>query len=517
MPGRRLLLSNAVVHTLDPRRPAAGAVLVEGEQIAAVLQAGETVAGADRVDLGGRCVVPGFTDAHAHFPTWALTRSELRLEDTGSLAEVLARAGDAAAAAPTGRWVRGFGWTQETWQGGGEPTREALDAVTGDVPVALLAHDWHSLWLNSAALARAGGDLEAPGGVVERDAAGMPTGVLREAAAWRFRDEHAGASHAELLEATRAALPAAAAQGVTAIHDKDGVVGALEVFRALRGEGALSLRVWQSLPLARLAELVADGVTPGTGDAWLRLGYLKAFLDGTLGSRTARLLAPDGTAQEGVEVTTAAAFTAQVRAAAQAGFPVAVHAIGDLAVRDALDAYAATADAWRPRGLRQRIEHAQCVTAADRPRLAALGITASVQPAMATTDRDVAERLWADRLEGAYAYRSLHAAGVRLAFGSDAPIEALVPLDAIRAAVLRTDGERPPWRPHEALDAETALAASTVAPAWLAGEEGVRGRLAPGLLADLVVLSHDPLAGSDALAAASVEATMVGGRWTHGR
>ena len=414
--------------------------------------------------------------------------------------------------------MRGFGWTQETWQGGGEPTREALDAVTGDVPVALLAHDWHSLWLNSAALARAGGDLEAPGGVVERDAGGDAD---RRSCAKPPRGASATARRREPRRAARRHARGAARrrppQGVTAIHDKDGVVGALEIFGALRGEGALSLRVWQSLPLARLAELVADGRHARHGDAWLRIGYLKAYLDGTLGSRTARLL--DGSAQEAVDVTPRGVHRRRSARAARAGFPVAVHAIGDLAVRDALDAFDATADAWRPRGLRQRIEHAQCVTAADRPRLAALGITASVQPSMATTDRDVAERLWADRLEGAYAYRSLHAAGVRLAFGSDAPIEALAPLDAHprrRAAHGRrapaVAGPRGARRRDGARRLDGASPPGSAAP-----RRPCAAGCAPGLLADLVVLSHDPLAGSDALAAASVEATMVGGRWVHAR
>ena len=505
-----LFLSGAVVRTLDPARPVAGAVLVEDGVIAAVLDDDAAVAGATRVDLRGRCVLPGFTDAHVHLPTWALTRRELRLEDARSAAEVARRVEEAVAAAAPGAWVRGFGWTQEGWADPAPPSREQLDAVSGDVPVALLAHDWHSLWVNSVALARAGGDLEAPGGVVERDAGGAPTGILREAAAWRFRDRHAGASPAELRDAMRAALPAVAAEGVTAIHDKDGVVGALEIYEALRDEGALTLRVWQSLPPERLEGLVETGVRSGDGDDRLRIGYLKAYLDGTLGSRTARLL--DGS---GVAVTSPEAFTELVARAARAGFPVAVHAIGDRAVRDALDAFEAGAGEWRPRGLRPRIEHAQCVHAADLPRFAALGVAASVQPSMATTDRDVAERLWADRLEGAYAYRSLHAAGARLAFGSDAPVEPLSPLEGVRAAVLRTLDERPPWREHEALDPATALAAATCEPAWLEGAEHRRGRLRPGMAADLVVLSADPLAGPDALAAAEVEATMVGGKWVH--
>jgi predicted amidohydrolase YtcJ len=474
-------------------------------------------AGARHVDLGDACIVPGFTDAHVHFPTWALTRREVQLHGTRSREEVLARVGAAVARAPSGRWVRGFGWSAEGWT----PTLEALDAATGATPVALLAHDWHTLWVNSAALARADGDLERPGGVVERDAAGAPTGVLRETAAWAFRDRLALPADDEVLDAVRAALPVAAAEGVTAIHDKDGAVGALDVFRALRDGGELSLRVWQSLPAERMDELAAlpeRGAAPG---ARLRAGYVKAFMDGTLGSRTARLLdrradADERGAAEGVEVTSREAFAGIVARAAELGLPVAVHAIGDLAVRDALDAFEATAGAWRRRGLRQRIEHAQCVHPADRPRFAGLGVAASVQPAMATTDRDVAERVWPERLDSAYAFGSLQRAGALLAGGSDAPVEALAPLHGIRAAVLRTLDDREPWRPQEALDVAAALRAYTVAPAWLAGEEGLRGRLAPGFAADLAVLDRDPLAGEAALRDARVLATMLDGEWVHG-
>jgi predicted amidohydrolase YtcJ len=460
-----IVLHGGLVRTLDRARPVAETVVIDGEHVSAL---DERPAGAERIDVDGGCVVPGFTDAHVHFPTWALTRRELELHGTTSREEVLDRV---AAALPTHGWLRGFGWTAHGW----EPSREALDAVTGDTPTALLAHDWHSLWVNSAGLAHAQGDLERPGGVVD-----LERGVLQEEAAWAFRDRFTKPSHAELVEATEAALPEAAARGVTAIHDKDGVIGSDRVFAAI---GDLTLRVWQSVPPDRIGE----------GD------YVKAYMDGTLGSRTARLL--DGS---GVEVTSRAAFEAIVRDAARRRIPVAVHAIGDLANREALDAFEATRAEWQ--GLRQRIEHAQCLSREDLPRFAQLGITASIQPSMAVTDEPVAERLWADRLDGAYAYRSLLESGARLVLGSDAPVEEMDPLTAMRDAVLRT------WRAHEAIDAATALEASTVTPAWLAGEEDRRGRLVPGLLADLVVLDRDPLAD---LANARVVATMLGGRWVY--
>jgi predicted amidohydrolase YtcJ len=373
-----------------------------------------------------------------------------------------------------------------------------------------MAKDYHSLWLNSAALERAGGDLDAPGGVVERDEGGEPTGLLRENAAWRFRDRHVLPSMDEMVAASREGLRTAAARGVTAIHDKDGWLGALEVFQRLRERDELTLRVWQSLPADRLPQLREIGLRSGFGDDMLRVGYLKLFMDGTLGSATARLL--DGS---GVEITSRDGLEAVVRDAAAAGWPVGVHAIGDAANRAALDAFEASADAWRPLGLRQRIEHAQLLDQAELPRFAAAGVAASVQFSHAPSDRDLADRIWEGH-QGAYAYRSLLDAGARLANGSDAPVEELDPLKGIVAGVLRTLDARPAWRPEQAVTVEQALHATCVEPAWLARDEGRRGTLTPGMLADLVVLDRDPLAcPPDELPELRVLATMVGGRFTY--
>jgi predicted amidohydrolase YtcJ len=352
--------------------------------------------------------------------------------------------------------------------------------------------------------------LDAPGGVVERDDRGEPTGVLRENAAWRFRDRHSLPTLDEMVEASREGLRVAAARGVTAIHDKDGWLGSLELFQCLRERDELTLRVWQSLPADRLPELRAVGLRSGFGDDMLRLGYLKLFMDGTLGSATARLL--DGS---GVELTSRDRLEEIVREAAAAGWPVAVHAIGDGANRAALDAFEATADAWRPLGLRQRIEHAQLLDHAELPRFAEIGVTASVQFSHAPSDRDLADRFWEGH-EGAYAYGALLGRGARLANGSDAPVEELDPLRGIVAGVLRTLDDRPPWRPRQAVTVEQALRATCVEPAWLAHDERRRGTLAPGMLADLVVLDRDPAAcPAEELPEVRVLATMVGGRFTY--
>ncbi len=495
---------------MDPSLPVAAALAIAGDLIAGGVGTHErALPTPERVDLGGRCVLPGFTDAHVHFPTWALARRQVRLEGCGSLEEALERVRAAAAALEPGRWLHGYGWRSADWSPAGEPTRHDLDAVAGDVPVALWAKDDHSLWLSSAGLARAGGDLS--GEIVERDRAGEPTGLLREQAAWRFRELHLGAGEDETAEAVREGIRVAHARGVTAIHDKDGWVGALRLWQRLHASGLLTLRVWQSLPHEQLGELEALGLRSGLGDDWLRAGYLKVFMDGTLGSRTAWLL--DGS---GAAITTGEELAEIVRRAAGAGWPVAVHAIGDRANREALDAFEATREEWQRRGLRQRVEHAQLLHPDDLPRFARLGVACSVQFSHAPSDRDLADSHWAGLTAGAYAYRSLADSGAVVANGSDAPVEELDPLAGIRAGILRTLDGRDSWHAEQALTVEQALHASTVAPAWLAGDGRRRGRLVPGQLADLVVLDRDPVTcPPEQLAAVTVVATMVGGRWVH--
>jgi predicted amidohydrolase YtcJ len=442
---RTVVLVNARVWPSGDRLAITGAVI------------GPDDAPGEIVDLGGATVLPGLVDAHVHFPSWALGLRELSLFGTRSLSEALERI--EAADKPSDGWLRGRGWREEEWPEGERPTLAALDAVTGEVPTALRAHDGHTLWVNSAALRFGGAEHE--------------DGVLREQEAWDFFDTFAAASPQETLDAVRAGIPVAHAAGVTGIHDKDGARGAPEAFATLRDAGELTLRVWQSVPNAD-----AD-----------RGSYVKVFMDGTLGSRTALLLGGGGMRLMGPE-----GLAAVVREAAAAGMPVAVHAIGDLANREALDGFAASEDVWRPLALRHRVEHAQCIHADDIARYAELGITASVQYSHATSDRELAARLWADRLDRAYPYRQLLDAGVRLAGGSDAPVEDLDPLAGLRSAA------------ECRVTPDEALASFTVEPAWLEGAEDRRGRLSPGFDADLVVVDGE-----------RVRATMVGGRWVHGQ
>jgi predicted amidohydrolase YtcJ len=506
-----VILENGVVRTMEPSLPLARSLAIAGDRIVGGVGAHDAaLPGPERIDLGGRCVVPGFTDSHVHFPTWAVAQGEVRLEGTISLEEAVERVRDALPES-SGTWLRGRGWRSGDWSPAVEPTKHELDAIAPDRPVALMARDSHSVWLNSAALARADGDLQVPGGVVELDERGEPTGVLREESCWQFRDRYIETTDDEYVAAMRSAMKLAASRGVTAVHDKDGWLGALRFWQRLDADDALILRVWQSLPAEKAEELADVDVRSGLGSPLLRLGYLKAFMDGTLGSQTARML--DGS---GVEITSREGLEEHIRNGARAGFPIAVHAIGDLANREALDAFAATRSEWEPLGLRQRIEHAQLLAPEDLPRFAELGVAASVQFSHAPSDRDLADRFWGGLDSEPYLFRSLLESGAVLANGSDAPIEELDPLLGIRAGVLRTLDEREAWHSEQALTVEQALHATTVAPAWLARDEHRRGKLVPGQLADLVVLDRDPLAcDAEELAEVQVVATMLGGIWTH--
>jgi hypothetical protein len=488
-----VILENGTIRTLDPSLPLARSLAIAGDRIAGGVGTHETaLASPEVVDLGGRCVLPGFTDSHVHFPTWALAQRQAKLDGCASLAEALDRIRASG-------WKRGYGWRDAEWPDG-PPTRRALDAIS-DEPVAMWSKDYHSLWLNTAALALAGGALEVDGGVVERDADGEPTGVLREESAWRFKDKHLAAPADEYLDAMRAGVRLAHARGVTCVHDKDGWLGAAGLWQQLEPQ----LRVWQSIPADRLPELRALSLRSGVGSPLLRLGYLKVFMDGTLGSQTAWMM--DGS---GVRITSGEELAEIVRAGAEAGWPVGVHAIGDRANREALDAFESTRDVWQPLGLRQRIEHAQCLAPEDVARFAQIGVAASVQFTHAPSDEELAKRFWPDKLDGVYSFRSLLESGAVLANGSDAPVEELDPWAGVLAAVLRH------WRPDQRLTVEEALHATCVAPAWISHDERVRGTLLPGRAADLVVLDRDPLSiEPDELPEVEVVATMVGGRWVH--
>lgn len=493
--GGPLLIVNARLWPAS-RWQGADAVFVRHGRISAVGRGRDLAAAvphAPRIDARGATVTPGLCDAHIHFVPWAQGRRQPDLLGAGTRAAALDIVRAALAADPSDAPLMGRGWDAMGWEA--PPDRAALDAIAGSRPVILHSHDFHSLWANSAALAAAGvtaGTPDPEGGRFERDAAGAPTGVARENAVTAF-DALAGqagpAIDAALLDDAAAALHA---EGVTAIHDFQRNATDMARMRALAGRGRL--RVLQHFGPGQLDALVAAGLGSGVGDAWFRVGALKLFADGALGSRTAALLAPyDDGHGLGIVMIPRDELAAIVVRAARAGCATTIHAIGDLAVRHALDAFEAAAACGAP-PLPQRIEHAQLVHPDDLPRFAALGVRASMQPQHATSDAFAAAAAWGARCALAYPWRALAATGVTLAFGSDAPVEPPLPRLGLHAAVTRTRVDGTPaggFVPEQRLALDEALAAYTSGAAELAGHAGRLGTLEPGAEADLVVWDCD--------------------------
>lgn len=500
--------------TLDPR-VSGDAVRWEGGRVREVGRAADLARrlrpGTPVYDLPGAWVTPGFVDAHTHLATWALYRRRVDLAGARTRGEALRRI---AAARPVQGWVLGQGWDANYWEE--PPDRRALDAVQ-PAPVFLESLDLHAAWLNSAALAAAGISRDTPdpfGGRIVRDAAGEPTGIVQERAVELARAAVPPPPPDLLREALAEAQVEAHRLGVTGVHDIEGDE-VLDAFRRLEAAGALRLRVLFYPPVASLPQLLRRGVKNGVGSEWLAVGGIKLFLDGSLGTRTAWMLEPyEGSRDRGLPVSTAEQARAAMVAAAEGGLATAVHAIGDAAVRRALDLLAQVPRA----GLPHRIEHFQCVHPADLGRAAELGVVVSMQPAHLLTDIPLVERHWGARGAGAYAFRSVLERGTPLLFGSDVPVAPLDPREGVYAALERRARDGGPaggWRPEQKLTFEEALAAYTAGPARAAGLGGRRGTLAPGRDADLVAWEVDPDATREPGAAfrrARVRLTVVGGR-----
>lgn len=477
------------------------------------------------VDLHGRLLLPGFTESHVHFIELAFRSAQIDATGARSAGEVaqmvraqLAEFSSQGRPFAPGSWIRGGGWDANIWTDGTPPHRHILDAAAPDIPVALDSKDLHGVWLNSAALHRAGiapDTADVPGGVIERDASGQPTGILRENAVELVSRVYPKPNLEDTMAAARAAMPLMWQTGIVAIHNANDSCDGLSfrTFQELRRRGGLGLRVLQQIPVCNLEHARAVGLRSGLGDAWLRVGGIKIFADGALGSRTAAMLQPyldlsedpgAGAGSWGVSTTDPEEMLDQALAASGSGLSLTIHAIGDRANRDVLNVLGevrrweshAYADGSVHPALRHRIEHVQCLHPDDLPRLAALDVIASVQPVHATSDMTLVDRYWGkERAAGAYAFRSLLDAGTKLVFGSDGPIEPHSPLIGIHAAVTRRrrDGTPGPegWQGQECIAVAKAVDAYTYWPAFAAGEERYRGSIAAGKVADLVVLSEN--------------------------
>jgi predicted amidohydrolase YtcJ len=449
--------------------------------------------GAEVVRLHGEAW-PGMTDSHIHLEGLAERNRTLDLTGVPSREDALEQVQGWAAKLPKDAWVVGSGWYNDLWPDPSFPTRKQLDRVAGGRPVYLRRKDGHSVWVSSAALRVAGIDratADPPGGVIDRDAGGEPTGILRENAEDLVANLIPSASEAELDDAMARALTELSRFGITSVHSMDHAHGFGSLQR-LHSRGRLPLRVTYNIPVADLPHAERLGVRSGWGDDWLRIWGVKAFLDGSLGSRTAEML--DGS---GVTVMPQAEVVELIERAARAELNVCLHAIGDGAVRRAIDALMPKRRAWRY--WRPRIEHAQCVDATDWKRFARAGVIASMQPIHAVADRELVDAQWSSVATHAYAWRALERAGARLVFGSDAPVETADPLAGLDAATIWRKSAG--WHPELAISRASAMRAYTSGAAYAVGMDDRLGRLQPGMLCDLTVVDDG-----------RVTATAVGGQ-----
>ena len=449
--------------------------------------------GAEVMRLRG-VALPGLIDSHVHLEGLADDHLTLDVGGTASLDEALDRVRAWAQKLPPDAWVVGAGWYNDLWPNPAFPTRRHLDTAAGGRPVYLVRKDGHSAWVSSAALTLAGigtATDDSAGGVIDRDGRRQPTGILRETAMHAVSALLPRAADADFDAGMVKALAGLAELGVTSVHAMDTARGFASLQR-LHSAGRLPIRVTYNLPLADLHYAERLGVRSGWGDEWLRIWGVKAFLDGSLGSRTAEMLDGSGTSR-----LPQAELVDMIDRCARAELNVCLHAIGDGAVRRALDALARKRDAWRY--WRPRIEHAQCVHPKDVPRFAKIGVIASMQPIHAVADRELVDRYWSQVATQSYAWGPLAQAGAMLAFGSDAPVETADPLQGIDAAT--TWRRRVGWYPELAISRAKALRAYTVTAAYAVGMEQHQGSLRFGKLCDMTVVDED-----------RVVATIVGGK-----
>ncbi|MEW6156540.1 MAG: amidohydrolase [Verrucomicrobiota bacterium] len=501
-----LIVFNANVRTLEAASPRAEAVAILGNRIVAVGSSVEIqkLAGSAtrQIDAKGRLMLPGFNDAHVHFLSGGFQLSGVDLRDAHSPEEMAARLKSFASKIPTGQWITGGDWDHERWAGAPLPTRQMIDAATPNHPVFVTRLDGHMALANSEALKRAGVNRESkdpPGGFIVRDASGGPTGILKDAAMSYVNKLIPAATFEENLAAARAASEHAIRLGVTSVQDMS--AGAdVGVYQTLLRRGELKTRIYAVAPLPHWDRLARVGVRAAFGDPLLRVGGLKGFSDGSLGSTTALFFepyldSPHTSGLPGDEMFPDGAMLERVRGADRAGLQVMIHAIGDKANDQILTIFETVTREHGARDRRLRIEHAQHLRREDIPRFGKAKVIASMQPYHCADDGRWAEkRIGPERAKGTYAFRSLLESGAVLAFGSDWTVAPLNPLLGIKAAVTRQtlDGKHPNgWVPEQKISVEEAVRAYTLGSAYAEFADQVKGTIAPGKLADLVLLDLD--------------------------
>jgi hypothetical protein len=547
------LLYNASIYTQDSGpRPDKSSILIDRERIVAVGEANVLLPqypNAEKQDMNGRVILPGLTDAHLHFQQYALNLQKVDCE-TDTKKECLRRVAERVKKTRPGEWILGHGWNQNVWnsplpfaligavaetkrgEGSGVrgwPGAAELDAIAPNNPVYLTAKSLHAAWANTAALKLASitaSTSNPQNGQIQRDAQGNATGILLESAMDLVGNVIPEPGIAEIADAMERAQSILWKMGLTGIHDFDRRDSFLAL-QQLHAQGRLKLRVLKNLPVELLEHAYELGLSAGFGDDWLRIGYIKAFMDGALGPHTAAMFQPYVGEQDnrGILNMDSEELFEHGRKAAQVGLPLAVHAIGDRANHEVLDAYEQLRNYEKENdlpALRHRIEHVQVLHPDDAARLGKLNIIASMQPIHATSDMFMADAFWGERSRLAYAWKTQLENGTRLAFGSDAPVEAPNPFWGLYAAVTRRQASGSPsadgWYPEQKLTMAEAWAGFTLGPAYAASMENRLGRLAPGYLADLIVLdaSQDPFTcPPEDLLEMQSSATMVAGEWVY--
>lgn len=527
---KKYLLGNGKVRTMDPQNPLAEAILVADGKILAVGTDSGLNALADgsveKIDLRGRLVIPGLVDSHTHFSMFALGLEQVSLEGTRNVEEALDRFREKVKTLSPGDWVLGVNWDKNIWPGGNAPTKEDADRALPDNPLCVISKCGHLTWANSLAFKLAGITRNTPtpaGGEIEKDpVTGEPTGILKENAADLVQKLIPQPTQDDYRKAIASCIKLAHSKGLTGIHNCEGAE-AFRAFQMLAQNGELAFRVHHHLAMENLEDAVALGLQTGFGSPSLSIGSLKLFADGALGSQTADMLEsyeerPD---YYGIVVNTREELHRMIKKAAEARISSAVHAIGDAANRTLLDIYEDILPLTRAGGLRQRIEHAQILKPEDFRRFGKLGVIASVQPLHATSDMYIVDRHWGKRGRYAYAFKSFIQAGAPYAYGSDVPVETFDPLKGIFAGVSRRREDNlaaQPWYPEEALTVQEAVYGYTMGAAYASYEEKCKGSLAPGKLADLVILSKDIFTvPEDEILSTQVDCTMVGGEIVYAR
>lgn len=527
-----LVLVNARIYTLDEKQPFYTAVAIDRDRILAVGSDNDMANLLEKngqiIDLGGSCVIPGLVDAHVHFQGYALNLQRIDLSNVRSLTKVLERVGEEQHRFNANEWILGRGWNQEDWQNKNFPNADDLDHVVSEKPALLLHRSGHAAWVNSRALqeARVNSDTpDPPGGKIQRDDAGQPTGILFEKAINIIDRHRPRANQQQIISAMRTAQEKCLKLGLTGIHDYDGrtCFGALQI---LHLSDSLKLRVVKNIPVRYLDYAIGLGLRTGFGDLRLRIGGIKMFADGALGPKTAAMIAPyeDDPNNWGLQVTDKEEMLGKATLAVENGLSLTIHAIGDRANHDVLDVYEAISrfPGNKEGILRHRIEHAQVLHPDDFNRFFMYGTIASMQPIHATSDMEMATRHWGERAAYSYAWRSLIDSGATLAFGSDAPVEPIDPLLGIHAAVTRRRQDGTPgkdgWHPEQRIMRKEAIKGYTLGPAIAAGNERLLGTITPGKLADFTIMDQDLFEiPADDLLDVQVLGTIIGGQLLHFR